>query len=129
MCTSLKHQKKKKREGEPKFVLFTSEQELTGHLVLSGIYKPMSTPRFFILVEPASSGTGLPVRFDRELEETGEIQFSIQNPSSIGLDYYTDRYDRYTGPVRPGTGRWTKKIESVENLTCFQIWIKKIEKI
>jgi hypothetical protein len=34
----------------------------------------------------------------RKLEETGGIQISIQNPSSIGLD-------RYTGPVRSRTGR------------------------
>jgi hypothetical protein len=44
-----------------------------------------------------------PVR--REPEETGGIQISNQNPSSIGLDQYTDRYDRYTGLVRPETGR------------------------
>jgi hypothetical protein len=51
---------------------------------------------------------------------TGVIQISIQNPSSIGLDRYNDRYDRDTSPVRPGTGHW-KKIELVDNLTCFQI--------
>jgi hypothetical protein len=75
---------------------------------------------FFIPIpwtEPASSGTGMPIRFDREPEETAGIQISIQNHSSTGLDRYTDQY---TGPVRPGTGLW-KKIELVKNLTCFQI--------
>jgi hypothetical protein len=75
---------------------------------------------FFIQVswtEPASSGTGIPVRFEREPEETEGIQISIQNPSSIGLD-------QYTGPVQSVTCRWNKSPESVENLTCFQIWIK-----
>jgi hypothetical protein len=59
---------------------------------------------FYTGAVPASSGTGLPVRFDREQEETRGFQISIQNLSSIGFDRYTDRFDWYTGPVRPVTG-------------------------
>jgi hypothetical protein len=59
--------------------------------------------------KPVGFGTGLPVRFVRKPVETGEIQISNQNPSPIGSHRYTDRYDRYTGPVRPGTGHLTKK--------------------
>jgi hypothetical protein len=54
------------------------------------------------LAEPVRSGTGLPIRFVRKPVKTREIQISNKNHSSIGLDLYTDRY---TGPVRLGTGR------------------------
>jgi hypothetical protein len=54
-----------------------------------------------------------------------EFKFQIKIRSSVGLVRYTDRFDRYTGPVRPITGCWNKKeTESMENLTCFQIEIK-----
>jgi hypothetical protein len=48
--------------------------------------------------EPATSGTGIPVRFGREPEE---FKFQFKNPSSICLD-------RYTGPAQTVTGRWEK---------------------
>jgi hypothetical protein len=38
--------------------------------------------------------------------ETGGIQISNQNSSSIGFHRYNDRY---TGPVRPGIGHLNKK--------------------
>jgi hypothetical protein len=61
--------------------------------------------------EPVGSCTGLPVWFVRKPVETGEIQISNQNLSSIGSHRYTDRY----------TGSFKQKNELVENLTCFQI--------
>jgi hypothetical protein len=63
----------------------------------------LSYPGFLIptgQAEPVRSGTGLPVPFIWKPVETGETQISNSNPSSIGFHRYTDRYDRYTGPVR-----------------------------
>jgi hypothetical protein len=57
-----------------------------------------------------------------------EFKFQIKFRSSVGLVWYTDRFDRYTSPVQPVTGRWNKKTKSVENLICFKIWIKNWEK-
>jgi hypothetical protein len=44
--------------------------------------------------------------------ETGQIRISNQIP-------YTDRFNRYIGPVRPVSDRF-KKTELVDNLTCFR---------
>jgi hypothetical protein len=57
-------------------------------------------------VEPAGSGTGLPVRFVRK---PVEFEFQIKNPSATGSNRYTGRLNRYTGLVRLVTGRLTKK--------------------
>jgi hypothetical protein len=80
--------------------------------------------RFFIPtggVKPAGSGTGLPVRFVRKPVKTGGIRISNQNAQ---FKWFPLVYR----PVQPVPSRLTKKTELVENLTCFQIWIK-IEKI
>jgi hypothetical protein len=44
--------------------------------------------------EPVGSGTGLPVRLVRKSVETGEIQISNQNLSSIGSDRIPVQLDR-----------------------------------
>jgi hypothetical protein len=46
--------------------------------------------------------------------ETRQIRISNQIP-------YTDRLNRYIGPVRPVSNRLNKKTELVDNLTCFHI--------
>jgi hypothetical protein len=81
-------------------------------------------PGFFIPiggVELAGSGIGLPVQFVRKSVKIGGIRISDKNPSASGSNRCTGRFNRYTGPVRPVTGRLTKKTEVVENLTCVSI--------
>jgi hypothetical protein len=44
---------------------------------------------------PVRSGTG---------RKPDEFKFEFKPRSTIGSDRYTDRFDRYTGPVRPVPG-------------------------
>jgi hypothetical protein len=45
---------------------------------------------------PVRSGTG---------QKPDEFKFEFKPRSTIGSDRYTDRFNRYTGPVRPVPGR------------------------
>jgi hypothetical protein len=56
--------------------------------------------------EPAGSDTGLPVRFGRKPDK---FEFQTKFLSASGSNRYTDRFHRYTGPVRPVPGRSNKK--------------------
>jgi hypothetical protein len=60
-------------------------------------------------VEPAGSGTSLPARFVRKPVKTVEFEFQTKTRSSNGSHRYTDRFDQYTGRIRPVPGRLTKK--------------------
>jgi hypothetical protein len=65
--------------------------------------------------KPLWSGSRISDQFNRPKPD--KFKFQIKIRSSVGLV-------RYTGPVRPVPGRLAQITEVVENLTCFQIWIK-----
>jgi hypothetical protein len=50
-----------------------------------------------------------------------KFEFQTKFLSASGSNWYTNRFNRYTGPVRPVPGRLNKKAKLVQNLTCFQI--------
>lgn len=54
-----------------------------------------------------------------------KFKIQVKIPSSLSLHQHANRFDRYSGPVWPVPDSWNKKNETV--LTCFQIWIEKLE--
>jgi hypothetical protein len=58
--------------------------------------------------EPAGSGTGLPVRFGRKSCKPDKFEFQTKFLSASGSNRYTDRFNQYTGPVRPVPSRLKK---------------------